>query len=135
LHAGSVDIVSQIPTGHLGVDRNQITDLNSQLIKNRKRIAYNCSLFISAYFNEKWQLEDLQIESIDILEEHAWMELSAKIQQEMIRDIPCELVKLNYKEKAISEFIRSKIRKLVYKATNIKPVTFMHFYKKSIDLQ
>ena len=53
----------------------------------------------------------------------------------MIRDIPCELVKLNYKEKAISEFIRSKIRKLVYKATNIKPVTFMHFYKKSIDLQ
>lgn len=135
LYNGNVDIVSQIPTGHLGVDRNQITDLNSQLIKNRKRIAYNCSLFISAYFNENWQLEDLQIESIDILEEHAWMDLSTKIQQEMIRDIPCELVKLNYKEKAISEFIRSKIRKLVYKATNIKPVTFMHFYKKSIDLQ
>ena len=34
---GSAEIVSEVPTGHLGVDRNQITDLNSQLIKNRVR--------------------------------------------------------------------------------------------------
>ena len=80
---GSAEIVSEVPTGHLGVDRNQITDLNSQLIKNRKRIAYNCSLFISAVLNEKWQLEDLQISSIDILEENAWNELAAKIGEEV----------------------------------------------------
>ena len=129
---GKVEIVSQIPTGHMGVDRNQVTDLSSQLIKNRKRIAYNCSLFISAYFNENWQLEDLQIESIDILEENAWNKLSEKIKQDMIKDIPNEIAKLNYKEKAISEFIRSKIRKMVYKETDIKPVTYMHFYKKSL---
>lgn len=130
---GKAEIVSQIPTGHMGVDRNQITDLNSQLIKNRKRIAYNGSLFISAFFDENWQLEDLQIESIDILEENAWNELAEKIKQNMLEDIPCEVVKLNYREKAISEFIRSKIRKSVFKATNIKPVTFMHFYKKNAE--
>ena len=129
---GKAEIVSQIPTGHFGVDRNQITDLNSQLIKNRKRIAYNCSLFISAFFNENWQLEDLQIDSIDILEENAWNELAEKIKQDMIKDIPCEVAKLNYREKAISEFIRSKIRKLVYKATDIKAVKFMHFYNKNV---
>ncbi len=128
-----LDIVSQIPTGHLGVDRNQITDLNSQLIKNRKRIAYNCSLFIGVVFNENWQLEDLQIESIDILEENAWNELVAKIKKNIIEDIPCDIVKLNYREKAISDYIRAKVRKLVYKATDIKPVTFLHFYKKNID--
>ena len=130
---GTAEIVSQIPTGHLGVDRNQITDLSSQLIKNRKRIAYNGSLFISAFFDENWQLEDLQIESIDILEENAWNELSEKIKQNLLSDIPSEIVKLNYREKAVSEFIRSKIRKSVFKATDIKPVTFMHFYKKNLE--
>lgn len=130
---GKAEIVSQIPTGHMGVDRNQITDLNSQLIKNRKRIAYNGSLFISAFFDENWHLEDLQIESIDILEENAWNELAEKIKQNMLEDIPSEVVKLNYREKAVSEFIRSKIRKSVFKATDIKPVTFMHFYKKNVE--
>lgn len=129
---GSAEIVSEVPTGHLGVDRNQITDLNSQLIKNRKRIAYNCSLFISAVLNEKWQLEDLQISSIDILEENAWNELAAKIGEDVKKSLPAEIVKLNYRETAVSEYIRAKIRKQVYKATDIKPVTFMHFYKKAL---
>ena len=133
LFNGEAQIISQIPTGHMGVDRNQITDLSSQLIKNRKRIAYNGSLFISAFFNENWQLEDLQIESIDILEENAWNELSSKIKENMIKDIPNEIVKLNYRENAVNEFIRSKIRKLVFKETDIKPVTFMHFYKKKAE--
>lgn len=127
---GKAQLVSQVPTGHLGVDRKQITNLNSQLVRDRKRIAYNCSLFISAFFNENWQLENLQIDSIDILEEKAWAELSEKIKAEMIKSIPGEVVKLNYREAAISEYIRAKIRKMVLKATDIKAVTFMHFYKK-----
>ena len=113
-----------------GVDRKQLTSLGSQLIKNRKRIAYNCSVFISAFFDEKWQLEDLQISSIDILEENAWNELSEEITQDMIKAIPGEIVKLNYRESAIEEYIRAKIRKKIYAATDIKPVVFMHFFKK-----
>ena len=124
------NICSIIPTGLLGVDRKQITDLSSQLIKNRKRIAYNCSLFISVVFDAQWQLEDLQISSIDILEEKAFNELRDNIINEMWQEIPELLIRHDYKEVLIKEHLSAKIRKKVYNATDIKPVVFFHFYKR-----
>lgn len=128
---GHGEISGLIPTGLLGVDRKQLTDLNSQLIKNRKRIAYNCSLFISVVFDNDWSLEDLQISSIDILEENAFAELRDKILQEMRQEIPELLLKHDYREQPVKEFLSAKIRKKIYKATDIKPVVFLHFYRRT----
>ena len=130
LNGGQIENVGEIPTDIIGVDRNQLTSLNSQLIKNRRRIAYNCSLFISVVFDEHWHLEDLQISSIDILEEEEFKKLAEEIKANVEQTLPTEVVKLNYKEAQIEEYIRAKIRKMVYKATDIKPVTYMHFFKK-----
>ena len=127
---GHAEICAEIPTGLLGVDRKQLTDLSSQLIKNRRRIAYNCSLFISVVFDHDWTLEDLQISSIDILEENAFAELRDKILEEMRQEIPEMLKKHDYKEPLIKEYLSAKIRKKVYKATDIKPVVFLHFYRR-----
>ena len=113
------------------MDRNQITSVNSQLVKNRKRIAYNSSVFITAILKADWQVEDLQISSIDILEETAWDELAAAIKEDMLKSIPEEVIKLNYRENAVKEYISAKIRKKIYNATGIKPVVFMHFYKEA----
>ena len=124
------ELLGEVPTDILGVDRKQLTSLNSQLIKNRKRIAFNCSVSISAFFDEDWTLLDLQISSIDILEENAWKALAEEIKEDMIKSIPTEVVKLNYREYAIEEYIRAKIRKKILNATDIKPVVYMHFYKK-----
>ena len=128
----NADIVGEIPNTVLGVDRNQLTDLNSQLIKNRRRIAYNCSLFISVVFDENWHLEDLQISSIDILEEQAFINLRDKIIEQMKQDIPEAIIKHNYKIPQIKDYISAKIRKEIFKETNIKPVVFMHFFKKGM---
>ena len=127
---GHAEICGEIPTGLLGVDRKQLTDLSSQLIKNRRRIAYNCSLFISVVFDYDWTLEDLQISSIDILEENAFAELRDKIIEEMRQEIPEMLKKHDYKEPLIKEYLSAKIRKKIYKATDIKPVVFLHFYRR-----
>ena len=129
LNHGKIECVGEIPTDIIGVDRNQLTSLNSQLIKNRKRIAYNASLYISVVFDACWNLLDLQISSIDILEEEAFKKLAEEIKADVIRTIPTEVVKLNHKQPQIEEYIRAKIRKMVFKATDIKPVTYMHFYK------
>lgn len=131
LNGDSVETVGEVPTDILGVDRNQITSVNSQLVKNRKRIAYNSSVFITAMLKADWQVEDLQISSIDILEETAWDELSAAIKEDMLKSIPEEVIKLNYRENAVKEYISAKIRKKIYNATGIKPVVFMHFYKEA----
>lgn len=126
------EIVAEVPTAILGVDRRNLTSLNSPLIKNRKRIAYNCSLFISVTLGEKWEVENLQISSMDILEENDFAVLADTIKKDMIKSIPAEVVKLNYRIPQIEEYIRAKIRKAIFKATDIKPVTIMHFYKKGM---
>ncbi|MBR1948912.1 MAG: ribonuclease J [Alphaproteobacteria bacterium] len=131
INEGKCEIVSEVFTRKLGVDRRQLTPLDSQLIKNRKRIAYNCSVFISAMFNSDWSLADLQISSIDILEEDAFNALRDKIIEDIKEDIAKDVVKLDYKEKQISEYLAARIRKQILKATDIKPVVFMHFYKAS----
>ncbi len=126
---GEAKIVSEVFTRKLGVDRKQLTPLDSQLVKNRKRIAYNCSVFISAFFSQDWRLLDIQISSIDILEEKDFIDLKDKILADIKDDIAKEVVKLNYNEKQIKEYIAARIRKFILKATDIKPVVFMHFYK------
>lgn len=126
---GNCEVVSEVFTRKLGVDRRQLTPLDSQLIKNRKRIAYNCSVFISVVFNADWSLASLQISSIDILEEEAFNELRDKIIEGIKEDIAKDVIKFDYKEKQISEYLSARIRKQILKATDIKPVVFMHFYK------
>ncbi len=130
---GKHEIVSEVFTRKLGVDRRQLTPLDSQLIKNRKRIAFNCSVFISAIFKADWQLADIQISSIDILEESQFTELRDKIIKSIREDIAKEIVKLDYREKSISEYLAARIRKQILKATDIKPVVFMHFYKEDLS--
>lgn len=132
LYEGHASVVAEVPAGELGVDRRRVISLGSQVVKNRRRIAYNCSLFISAFLGENWEVKDLQISSIDILDEADFAELAAKIKAEMLELIPSEVVKLNYRPRQIKDFIQAKIRKMVYKATDIKPVTFMHFYKEGL---
>lgn len=129
LHNHEIEKVGEISTDIIGVDRKQLTSLNSQLIKNRRRIAYNASLYISVVFDPCWNLLDLQISSIDILEEEAFTRLAEEIKADVVRTLPTEIVKLNHRAPQIEEYIRAKIRKMVFKATDIKPVTFMHFYK------
>ena len=130
LKDGRGEIVADVFTRKLGVDRKQLTPLDSQLVKSRKRIAYNCSVFISVFFAADWHLVDLQISSIDILEEAAFTELRDKIIADIFKDIDKEIIKLNYNANQIKEYLAARIRRQIFKATDIKPVVFMHFYKE-----
>ncbi len=130
VHSDKAEIIGEVPTDELGFDRKKLISLNSQLVKNRRRIAYNCSLFITVVLDENWQVEDLQITSIDILEEDDFKALAEDIKQDMLQAIPQEVVKVNYHAHALKDYIAAKIRKKVFNATGIKPVTFMHFYKR-----
>lgn len=124
-------IEGEVFTRKLGVNRKQLVALDAQLIKNRRRIAYNCSVFISAVFDSLWHLKDLQISSIDILEETEFNLLRDEIITGIYADIAKEIVKLNYRENQIKEYLAARIRRQIYKQTDIKPVVFMHFYKES----
>ena len=118
-----IECLEQVPTDIIGWDRNRPVSLGSQLIKNRRRIAYNCTLFISAVIKGK-ELLDLQMSSIDILEEDAWNALAAEI-LEKVTPLAAKKCAETENRSQLEDFIRGQIRRRVYAATDIKPVTFL----------
>ena len=122
----SIEKIAEVPTDILAWDRNHPVSLGSDVIKNRRRIAYNCSLFIGVLIKEA-KVADLQISSIDILEEKAWEELSGKIAEEVRPLIDRKLQECDNKSQ-LEDFIRGQIRRRVFQATEIKPVTFLQMF-------
>lgn len=124
LSENHISLLENVGFDIIGWDRNRPVSLGSQLIKNRRRIAYNCTLFISAVIKEK-KLLDLQMSSIDILEENEWNKLAAEILQIVWKLVEEKLQSESNRGK-IEEFIRGQIRRRVFAKTDIKPVTFLH---------
>ncbi len=126
-------IVGDVPTDILAVDRKEIVSLNSEVVKRRKQIAYNGSVFISVIFGEKWELIALRISSKDIWEPEAFATLRDKIVEEVSEALPEVAAGLHYKETAILDYIRVQVRRKIERATDMKPVTFIHFYKLPLE--
>lgn len=124
LSENHISLLENVGFDIIGWDRNRPVSLGSQLIKNRRRIAYNCTLFISAVIKEK-KLLDLQMSSIDILEENEWNKLAAEILHIVWKLVEEKLQSESNRGK-IEEFIRGQIRRRVFARTDIKPVTFLH---------
>lgn len=135
IEKGAAKIVGSVPTDILAVDRTEIVSLNAEVIKRRKQIAYNGSVFISVIFGEKWELIALRVSSKDILEPEAFATLRDKIVEELSARLPQIAADLDYKETAVLDYIRVQIRRKLEKATNMKPVTFIHFYKLPLQDQ
>lgn len=124
LHNNHIELLEQVFCDIIGWDRNRPVSLGSQLIKNRRRIAFNCSLFISAVIKNR-KLLDLQISSIDILEENDWNKLSEDI-SEKVKPLIERKLSESENHGQIEDFIRGQIRRRVFAATDIKPVTYLH---------
>ena len=126
LHDGHMECLEQVCTDIIAWDRNHPVSLGDQVIKNRRRIAYNCSVFISAVIENK-KLLDLQLTSIDILPEDDWQILADEI-VEKVRPLIEKKIQECENRGQIEDFIRGQIRRRIYSATDIKPVTFLHLF-------
>ncbi len=125
----SVTPADDVPTDILAVDRKEIISLNSEVVRRRKQIAYNGSVFISVIFDEQWKLLALRVSSKDILEPDKFSVLRDKIVDDVSALLPQAVIDLKYNEVSILDYIRVQIRRRIEKATDMKPVTFIHFYK------
>lgn len=121
-----IECTEQVCCDILAWDRNHAVSLGDQVIKNRRRIAYNCSMFISAVVKNK-QLLDLQLTSIDILPENDWNELASEILAQ-VRPLVEQKIADSDNKNQIEDFIRGQIRRRVFAKTDIKPVTLLHVF-------
>jgi ribonuclease J len=134
-HDNQIELLEQIVVETMGLDRQRPVALGSDLIKNRRRIMYNCSLFISAVISKDYHLKSLEISSIDILEENEWYVLSEEILKQVKPLIEKKLQELP-KRNSLEDFIRGQIRRRVFSATDIKPVTMLHVHwEEDLDNQ
>ena len=122
-----IEKIEQVVADIMGIDRKRSVSLNSDLIKNRRRIAFNCSLFISAYISSDYKLKYLDFSSIDILEENDWLELHDKIMS-IVRPLVERKLSERGNRISIEDFIRGQIRRRIFSATAIKPVVMQHIY-------
>ena len=120
--------VDQVDVRILGVDRRHLLVLDSEVVKNRKRIMFNCSVFVSILFGEGLKLKDLQLTSIDLLEAGEFKALADRIVAEIKKEMPYKIEDAKGKEERVVDYIRGKVRKDIEKATGIKPVavTIIH---------
>lgn len=124
---GKIEMVEQVPAEVMGVDRGRSVSLGSELIKNRRRIMYNCTLFISAVIGRDYELKSLQFDSIDILEANEWYVLHEEIMQKVRPLIERRLAEHPHRN-AAEDYIRGQIRRRVFNATDIKPVTMLQVH-------
>lgn len=128
LKDGKIEKVEEICAGIMGVDRGRPISLDSKLITNRRRIAYNCSLFISMVVSKEKHLKDLQLTSADILPEEEWEALAAAIKTEVLPLAENKIQACGGLNSDAKDYIRGQIRRRIEKVTQIKPVTIMHVY-------
>ena len=124
---GKIEMVEQVPAEVMGVDRGRSVSLGSELIKNRRRIMYNCTLFISAVISRDYELKSLQFDSIDILEANERYVLHEEIMQKVRPLIERRLAEHPHRN-AAEDYIRGQIRRRVFNATDIKPVTMLQVH-------
>jgi len=126
---GTIEHIDQVEVKVLGVDRKRLTPLDSEVVKNRKRIMFNCSVFISVLFEGNFVLKDIQITSPDIMEEEDFKVLADEIIYDIKKGLPQQVAEAKGKEERIIDYIRGKVRKEIEKATDIKPLAVVSVMK------
>lgn len=122
-----IALLEQTPVDIIGIDRGRSVSLGSELVKNRRRIMFNCTLFISAVISREYKLKSLQFSSIDILEENEWQVLAEEIKKQVVPLIEKKLEETP-KRNSLEDFIRGQIRRRILSRTDIKPVTMLHVH-------
>lgn len=122
-----IELKEQIVADIMGIDRRRSVALSSELVKNRRRIMFNCSLFISAVISKDCTLQSLDFDSIDILEENEWYVLKQEIMSQVLPLIENKIAERPNRN-AAEDFIRGQIRRRVFAATDIKPVTMLQVH-------
>jgi ribonuclease J len=124
-----IEKIEEVASDTMGVDRGRCISLSSEVVRRRKQIAYNCSLFISLVVTADNQVADLQISSADILDSADWKILVERYHDELVEMCRQKLNEAGGLTTSAQELIRGKIRRLVFKETGTKPLTIMHVYQ------
>jgi ribonuclease J len=129
LENGHIEKIEEIASETMGVDRGRCVSLTSDLVRRRKQIAYNCSLFITLVVSADNRAADLQLTSPDILETDEWNALIDTAKEDLIAECNEKLHQSGGLTETAQDLIRGRIRRFVFKETGTKPLTVMHVYK------
>jgi len=129
LKDGHIEKIEEVYTDVMAVDHGRTISLDSDLIKNRKKIAFNGSLFISAYISKDNKIIDIKLTSLDILEQEDWEKLAQNIKESVVPALERELMKKGLTDE-LKDLIRGRIRNSVFRATDMKPVTILHIFQQ-----
>jgi len=120
---------AKVFTDIIGIDRHQNVSLNSEVVRNRKKIAFNCSAFITTVFDKNYKLKKIKLTSLDIVDTKDAETLFPWVEEQVANKIKQISKAKRSDDDFIAEEIRINVRRAIFKRTGIKPVTQVHFIK------
>ncbi len=131
LEEGGAKEIQTVPVDVLAVDRNKLISIGSDLIRNRKKIAFNCSAFMTITVDNKGNLiEPIMLSTLDVADFAEYPMMIEEI--ENLIKLTISQTKKSRKEtdEQIKEIARIAARKIINKYTDIKPVMITHLIRK-----
>ena len=125
------NIDSQIPVDILAVDRNKLVSLGSDLIRNRKKIAFNCSAFMTITMDNKNNLQKpIILSTLDVADLEEYPQIIPEVEKRIINAILETKNSSKKTDEQVKEIARVVTRQVIAKYTDIKPVMIVHLIRK-----
>jgi ribonuclease J len=130
LAPGPVEVVDHVPTGKLCVDGPRLVRLDSEVLRNRRRMVFNGSAVVTVVLDKTGKLlGDPQLTALGLLdagheaEEH---EVVVDAVREAIADLP---LKARRDDSVVREAARLAVRRSLRDSHGKKPITEVHLVR------
>jgi ribonuclease J len=130
LAPGPVEVIDHVPTGKLCVDGPRIVRLDSEILRNRRRMVFNGSAVVTVVLDKAGKLlGDPQLTALGLLDAgHEAEEHDAVV--EAVRDAIEELpLKVRRDDGVVRETARLAVRRSLRDTHGKKPITDVHLVR------
>ncbi|OAN53927.1 MBL fold hydrolase [Paramagnetospirillum marisnigri] len=130
LAPGPVEVVDHVPTGKLCVDGPRLVRLDSEVLRNRRRMVYNGSAVVTVVIGKDGKLlGDPQLTALGLLDAaHEAEEHDAVVEavREAVEDLP---TKARRDDGIVREAARLAVRRSLKESHGKKPITDVHLVR------
>lgn len=124
-----LEMIDHVPTELLAFDQTRILPMDHVTIRERRKLSFNGSAYISIAADKHNNILDMQLSTVGLLDEQS--EADQKVLDNILDEIQTALISLSPKEWAsdflVEDAVRVTVRRFFRDKYNMKPITIAHF--------
>ncbi|CCG41348.1 ribonuclease J [Magnetospirillum molischianum] len=130
LAPGPAEVIDNIPTGRLCLDGPRLVSLDSEILRNRRRMVFNGSAVVTVVIDKTGRLlGDPQLTALGLLDAAHEAEEHAAVIEAVIAGIEALPVKARRDDAVVREAARLGVRRSLRDSHGKKPITEVHLVR------